>query len=71
MGIETTCSNIITSASATAWHLRNTLKLDGPVYVIGEQGLEHEIIEMGFTLMEPSRKHIPSNLQAVVIGMDR
>jgi 4-nitrophenyl phosphatase len=58
-GISCTNENILTSAQATARHLRG-----GSVFFIGEEGLEQALLEAGLTMD-------PQSPDYVVVGFDR
>jgi 4-nitrophenyl phosphatase len=58
-GISCTIENILTSAQATARHLRS-----GSVFFIGEEGLEQALLEAGLTMD-------PESPDYVVVGFDR
>jgi 4-nitrophenyl phosphatase len=58
-GISCTIENILTSAQATACHLRS-----GNVFFIGEEGLEQALFEAGLTMDQESPDY-------VVVGFDR
>jgi HAD superfamily hydrolase (TIGR01457 family) len=58
-GISCTIENILTSAQATARHLRS-----GSVFFIGEEGLEQALIAAGLTMD-------PQSPDYVVVGFDR
>jgi 4-nitrophenyl phosphatase len=58
-GIACTAENILTSAQATARHLRS-----GSVFFIGEEGLERALLQAGLTMD-------PQSPDYVVVGFDR
>ncbi len=58
-GISCNIENILTSAQATARHLRS-----GSVFFIGEEGLERALLESGLTMD-------PESPDYVVVGFDR
>jgi 4-nitrophenyl phosphatase len=57
---------ILTSAIATAGYLKRTLPPGAKILMIGEDGLEHALIQAEFTLVDQA-----DDAQAVVVGMDR
>lgn len=59
---------IITSSQALATLLKRDFPHGGPVFAIGEDGLQQELIGQGF---EPLAVHEASQAQAVVMGIDR
>ena len=67
-GIPTAAEHIMTSAYATALHLRARAQPGTKVLVIGEGGLEQEIGAAGFEVMRPPSS---DGARYVVVGMDR
>jgi HAD superfamily hydrolase (TIGR01457 family) len=78
MGVTVTRDQILTSATATACYLANHFHPPSTrVFIIGEEGLKHPILEQGFILIEPhnfiSSDTPPSLPKAdiVVCGLDK
>ncbi len=67
MGIPAEPDQFITSAWATALYLQKALP-NAKLFVVGEPGLEEELREGGFTLVEDPEAERPD---AVVVGIDR
>jgi 4-nitrophenyl phosphatase len=63
-GVITEPWQIVTSAAAVTYYLKNQFSKGGPIYVIGEQGLIDACTEEGFY-------HSDIDAMAVVAGMDR
>ena len=63
-GVLLDARQIVNSSSATAFYLHKVYPSGGPVYIIGEEGLES-------TLEQSQFYHSFSNAQAVVVGLDR
>ncbi len=66
VGVELPSRAILTSALATAGYLARTLPDKARILMIGEDGLEHALIQTGFALVSRAEE-----AQAVVVGMDR
>lgn len=64
MGVEVSKEEILTSAMATAYYLRNLAQPGSTVFVIGEDGLLEPLQEAGFTITRERSDY-------VVCGMDR
>jgi len=64
MGVEAQPSTILTSSLATAYLLRKSFPRGGPIFLVGEDGLETALKEAGFY-------HQEEEVIAVVAGMDR
>lgn len=63
-GASVAVDHIITSSQAAAYLLKSKFPAGGPVYIIGEDGLEKALQECGFFMQE-------NDPLAVVVGMDR
>ncbi len=68
-GVELESWQIISSSLATAEELKRTFPNGGPVFLIGENGIEQALIDSGFQpLLDPQEDTRPV---AVVVGFDR
>lgn len=67
-GIPTPLEHIMTSAYATALHLRAQAGGKGRVLVVGEGGLREETAAMGFEVVLPPQG---DSARYVIVGMDR
>jgi 4-nitrophenyl phosphatase len=67
MGAEVFPQEVLTSALATADHLRKNVPAGSHVYVLGEDGLVRALSEAGFTIAAEDELGVP----VVVVGMDR
>jgi len=63
MGVAVTPKEIMTSAQATAAHLRTIAAPGTRVFMVGQDGLRGALLEAGFTLAE-------EDVEFVVVGMD-
>jgi 4-nitrophenyl phosphatase len=63
-GVKAESWQIVTSAAAVIYHLKNQFPKGGPIYIIGEQGLKDACAEQGFY-------HSETNALSVVAGIDR
>jgi 4-nitrophenyl phosphatase len=63
-GVDLEAWQIVNSAEATAQFLKKKFPSGGSVFVVGESGLCHALMDAGFT-------HAEENALAVVAGMDR
>ncbi len=64
MGVVLEHNHVINSSLATAYYLLDQFPKGGPVYVVGEIGLNKTLEDHGFF-------HNEENVQAVVAGLDR
>ena len=77
LGIKLTNDQIISSASATASYLAKTRPQAKKIWVIGEQGLRHELAKKGFIILNEELDEIEPidtiqySCDLVVVGMDR
>ncbi|MBN2502341.1 MAG: hypothetical protein JXB38_16275, partial [Anaerolineales bacterium] len=62
-GISAEAWQVTTSALATARYLKGHFPEGGPVYLVGQDGIEKALLENGFTIQE-------KDVIAVVAGMD-
>jgi 4-nitrophenyl phosphatase len=65
-GVAIESWRIINSANATAYRLKKDFPSGGPVFVIGEEGLEKALADQGFSSVDAEANPI-----AVVAGLDR
>ena len=63
-GVDVEIEQVVNSSQATAHFLREISPDGGPVYIIGEQGLEGALNDYGFY-------HQESDVEYVVVGLDR
>ncbi|MEN6521164.1 MAG: phosphoglycolate/pyridoxal phosphate family phosphatase [Armatimonadota bacterium] len=68
MGISAPLDEIMTSAYATSLYFKESDKLGGRVYVVGEAGLVREMESAG---MEVVRNGDSAHIDFVVVGLDR
>ena len=66
-GVDISPTQIITSAEATASYLKDHIKEESPVYVVGEDGLKETISRYSFKIIEEPEADHPD---AVVVGLD-
>ncbi len=64
LGVKVNSDQILTSATATLFYLKETLPLNARVYIVGEEGLKDTIEGAGFIYDE-------KEADAVIVGLDR
>ena len=65
MGIVTDVEHIVSSATGTAWYLRRQAPAGARVYIIGEEGIQHALLDDGLFTVDDQQADF------VVVAIDR
>lgn len=72
IGLDLDDEDVLTSASATAWHLRSRFGgRDFTAYVVGEHGIKAEVERIGGEVLGEGEADLVGNVDVVVVGIDR